>query len=908
MTFNSKSFFASAETQRHSCAHDLFASQAARTPDAPALVFKERCLSYREINQQADALAQALRALGIGTKDLIGICAERAPELPLAMLAVLKAGAAYVPLEPTCPDDRRSAILGDAEPAALLTQRRLVSRFAGWSRPMICLDDELPPRGGRGHSEHSAGANAADLAYVIYTSGSTGKPKGVLIEHRSLVNHATAISRLYDLQPSDRVLQFASFAFDVAAEEIFPTWLSGATVVMWPVISGVAPISKFVEFVDEAKITVLNLPASYWHEWVAELDRVGVPGSVRLVIVGSEKVFCDRVAVWQKHTAGRVRLLNAYGPTEATITATVYEAPSSVSKTSDCLPIGRPIANVQTYVLDENRNALPPGTAGELYIGGVCLARGYLNLPEQTAERFVADPFSDSRRERLYRTGDLVRSLPGGDLEFLGRLDDQVKIRGFRIETGEIETVLRQHPAARNAVVIAREDRPGTKQLVAYLVVENSNRPAPEDLRRFLKARLPDYMIPAAFVLLKGFPLTPGGKVDRRQLPPPEIARDESGKEYVAPQTQLEGELVKIWESLLGVKPIGIRDNFFELGGHSLLEVRLVAEIEKKLGLTLPLIALYCTRTVENLAKILESQRDGRAGSLVLPYRTQGSKPPIFSYGGSTHLADHLGSDQPVYWLRIHGSDGEALPPTVEAMAADYFQAIRRVQPHGPYYLIGYCLGALVMFELAQQLARAGEKTALVLIDPFVPFFPPSADGSDRQPPRRFIDKLARRCRGLFSAGFLRKAKQLPRAIPRRIRWAKRLSKWFFCDLWVRSGRRLPPSLREFYLDQQTDDAVHGYVPGVFPGPLMVFRRLDNGTEAQWRALATGEVAMYDGWVDHNEFLEEPYVQVIAAKIRDHIERGEIEISEKIDSEKPNRQPKKPTQARHHEVATTVET
>jgi acyl carrier protein/pimeloyl-ACP methyl ester carboxylesterase len=369
--------------------------------------------------------------------------------------------------------------------------------------------------------------------------------------------------------------------------------------------------------------------------------------------------------------------------------------------------------------------------------------------------------------------------------------------------------------------------------------------------------------------------------VDRRQLPPPEIARDEAGKEYVAPQTHLEGELVKIWEALLGVKPIGIRDNFFELGGHSLLEVRLVAEIEKKLSLTLPLIALYCARTVESLAKILESQRNaGRSGSLVLPYRTQGSKPPIFSYGGSTHLADHLGSDQPVYWLRIHGSDGEALPPTVEAMAADYFREIRRIQPHGPYYLIGYCLGALVMFELAQQLVRGGEKAALVLIDPMVPFFPATTpDGSCQQPPRRFRDKLARRCQGFFSAGFLRKAKQLPKAIPRRIRWAKRLSKWFLCDLWVRGGRRLPPSLREFYLDQQTDDAVHGYVPGVFPGPLMVFRRLDNATEAQWRALATGEVAMYDGWVDHNEFLEEPYVQVIAAKIRDQVDRGEIEIN-----------------------------
>lgn len=859
---------------RESCIHELFAAQAEHTPHACAVVFKDRQLTYRELNEQANRLAHELKTLGIGPESLVGICAERSLEMGVGMLAVLKAGGAYVPLDPNYPDERLSTILSDARPEALLTQRHLASRLPNQSRRVLLLDNERLPLANRS-GDPRADMTPANLAYVIFTSGSTGKPKGVLISHGSLVNHSTAIARLYDLRPSDRVLQFASFSFDVAAEEIFPTWLSGAAVVLWPVASGVAPIKSFLEFVEDQKITILNLPASYWHEWVLELGQVKFPPTLRLVVVGSDKVLSEKFSIWCKHVGARVRLCNAYGPTEATITATLYEPSATTQPATDCLPVGRPIANTRAYVLDENLNRPPVGAAGELHIGGLGLARGYLNLPELTAEKFIPDPFGARPGGRLYKTGDLVRYLPDGNLEFLGRTDDQVKIRGYRIETGEIEVALRAHPQVRSAVVIGREDDPGEKKLVAYLVSKNGAPPAPTHLRKFLKDRLPKYMVPAAFVPLKQMPLTAGGKVDRNQLPPPAPTRAELENDFVPPRNDIESVLAQIWETMLGVKPIGVRDNFFELGGHSLQLVRLANEIERKLGANLALTAVFHARTIEGLARLVEIHKYSSAvHSLIHPYQTEGDRPPLFSHGGSEDLGRCLGDGQPLYWLDPHGMNGLPIPETVEAMAADYLQGIRLIQPSGPYYLLGYSLGGLVMFELAHQLLKQGEQVALLgLIDPSAPYDMENAP--DISAVKNSPDLPKHGFSGVLSA-VLSKFPNLFIRIRRRSRWANRTAKRFVCDAWLALGFRLPPFIRLFYFLENAEKVVERYSAQVYPGSFVLFRRPDNCSEAQWRSLALGKVEIHDTWVDHNDFLEQPYVQVLAGKIRDHLQREPI--------------------------------
>jgi aspartate racemase len=904
MTFNGTSFLTTTETQRQACMHDLFAAQAARTPQAPAVVFKDRCLSYGELNQRADALAHRLKRVGVNTDSLVAISAERSLEQVIALLAVLKAGAAYTPLDPTYPDDRLTAILEDARPVVLLTQQSLMPRLAGFSGPVIFLDTDIGPARHLDPDPRTS-VRPDNLAYVIFTSGSTGKPKGVLIEHRSLVNHAIAIARHFELTPEDRVLQFASLSFDVAGEEIYPTWLSGGCVVIWPITAGVAPVRSFVKFVEEQRISVLNLPAPYWHEWVGQLARAGIPRSVRLVVTGSDKVSTEKFAVWRKHAGPGVRFCAAYGPTEATITATIFDPPSEFISSTDCMPVGKPIANSEVYVLDQQLRKVTEGETGELYIGGVGLARGYLDQPELTAQRFIRHPFSSEANARLYKTGDLARWLPDGNLEFLGRIDDQLKIRGFRVEVGEIENTLAQHPAAREVVVIGREDRPGEKQLVAYVVVTNDNRPTTDDLRKFLQARLPEYMVPAAFVMLKSLPLTPGGKVDRRQLPPPQFERDGADKEYVAPRTELERRLVEIWEAMLGVRPIGVKDNFFELGGHSLMEMRLVAEVERRIGITLPLATIYYTRTIESMARALERKKSSRPTSLLQPYRTEGNKPPIFSQGGSTHLAEHLGPDQPIYWLEHHGSSGFAMPDSIEKMAAAYLDEIRMVQPHGPYYLLGYCIGGALILEVARQLLAQGEAIGLLcLIEPITPNNMPvlaNSSTSDDQGAGRG----GRKPHYFARLKYLAKPKYLARQILWRCRRTKRNCTRTLCDLWLSLGYRLPVFLRDFYCNEKLNHALDRYAPAVYPGSFVIFRQPDNGTEVGWRALAAGQVDFHDTWVDHNEFLEEPYVRVIAAKIRERIESAEIQMGERV---KPGRQAKSANQPRHSDVATALRT
>lgn len=602
---------------KNQCIHQLFSAQVERSPDAIAVVFENQQLTYRELNQRANQLAHHLRSLGVKPEVLVGICVERSLEMVVGILGILKAGGAYVPLDPSYPQERLALILEDAKPLVLLTQKHLVGKLPKHGAKVVCIDADWEINGFNCTQENpSSSVTAKNLAYVIYTSGSTGTPKGVLITHQALVNHSIAAAKAYQLQPEDRILQFASISFDVAAEELFPSWLSGSTVVIRP--NRVLAFAHFLQFLEQEKLTVLNLPTAYWHEWVSDLaqTKAPLPPTLRLVIVGTEQTLPKKLALWQKLVGDRIRWLNAYGPTEATIGVTIYEpATCQENQSVYSVPIGGPIANTQIYLLDKHFNPTPPGVPGELYIGGVGIARGYLNRPELTAEKFIPNPFSEKSGTHLYKTGDKARYLSDGNIELLGRIDHQVKIRGFRIELGEIESKLRQHAKVREAVVVAWEDEQGDKHLVAYVSPYPEQTLTVTELRGFLQEKLPQYMLPSTFVILPALPLLPNGKLDRRSLPAPETLRPELEVAYVMPQTEIEQAIATIWQKALNVEKIGIHDNFFELGGHSLLMVKVHTQLHEIFKTDLLLLDLFRYPTISSLAEFF-TQAKNKTSSL----------------------------------------------------------------------------------------------------------------------------------------------------------------------------------------------------------------------------------------------------------------------------------------------------
>jgi len=578
---------------------DLFEEQARKTPEAVAVEMGGQRYTYRQLEERSNRLSRYLKKRGIQRGERAGILLDRSLELPVALLGVLKAGGAYVPLDPGYPAARVESVLEDSGVTVVVTESRHAGLVAKGPWKTVRVDEESEEIGKeRGEAEES-GVGAEDLAYVIYTSGSTGRPKGVMVEHRSLWHHAGTIGRRYELTGKDRVLQFASVTFDVAAEEMYPTWASGGTVVMRGEDAiGVAELERQVE---REGVTVLNLPAGFWHEWVGEMSRTGktVPGSVRLVVAGSDRVMPEKLEWWRRHVDRRVRWMNGYGPTETTITATLYEPKEGETAGGGmCVPIGRPIPGVRVRVVDGHGGLAARGVGGELWIGGEGVARGYWAEEQKTAEKFVADPWGEAG-ERVYRTGDRVRYGSDGNLEFLGRLDGQVKVRGFRIEPGEIEAVLEQAAGVRESAVVARGEG-GQTRLVAY-VAPGAAGVTGSQLREHVKQRLPGYMVPAQIVVMGALPRTESGKVDRRRLPEPEESR-EAQEGYVAPQTPLEEKVAKIWSELLHREAVGVTDNFFDLGGHSLLATQVISRVREAFSLELPLRTLFEAPTVGQLA------------------------------------------------------------------------------------------------------------------------------------------------------------------------------------------------------------------------------------------------------------------------------------------------------------------
>jgi amino acid adenylation domain-containing protein len=590
---------------------ELFDAQVALRPDAPAVLFERERLTYRELDARANRLAHYLRARGVGLESRVGLCLERSTDLVVGMLAIVKAGAAYLPLDPSHPPERLKFMLGDAQVGVLLTDHRQSELMPAGSAPTIVrLDTEREAIGRESSGPLQGGVRAGDLAYVMYTSGSTGQPKGVAIPHRGIIRLVRDTDYV-QLTPADRMAQVCNVMFDVATWEIWGALLNGASLVVIPREVVLSPPDLAAEFHDR-EITVMDLTTALFNQLAR--DAPGAFRPVGRVVFGGEAADPGRVREVLAQGPPE-HLYNGYGPAECTTTATCHEV-RQVMADAVTVPIGRPIANTRAYVLDRHMALVPVGVPGELFLGGPGLARGYFNRPGLTAERFVPDPFGPAfggeTGGRLYRTGDRVRLRPGGVLEYLGRLDDQIKLRGHRIEPGEIEAALREHPAVRAAVVLGREDAPGGKRLVAYVVPEGT-APGSADLRRFLQQRLPDFMVPSAFMVMETLPLSPTGKVDRRGLPAPGEARPDLGQAFVPPRDSIEEAVAGIWATMLRVDRVGVHDDFFALGGHSLLATQVVSRILAELEVELPLRAIFETPTVASLASLVASARSSRA-------------------------------------------------------------------------------------------------------------------------------------------------------------------------------------------------------------------------------------------------------------------------------------------------------
>uniref|UniRef100_UPI0005513680 amino acid adenylation domain-containing protein n=1 Tax=Andreprevotia chitinilytica TaxID=396808 RepID=UPI0005513680 len=681
----------------------LFEQYAEQQPDATALIFEDQTLSYGELNRRANQLAHHLIGLGIRPDDRVALCIERSLDMIIGLLGILKAGGAYVPLDPAYPAERLAYMLSDSQPVVLVTQAALRETLPAIDVPMVALDAEAALVDQATSNPVLAGLTSHHLAYVIYTSGSTGQPKGVMVEHRGVCSLASAQRTAFEVRPDSRVLQFASLSFDASLFEVTLALCCGAVLVVAPK-SALMPGVALQQTLHHQRITHVTLPASALNAWATPTDLPPLS-----LIVAGEALPPALARRWARHH----QLFNGYGPTETTVCAAIHPCDAEAAPSAS-VPIGKPFTNVRIYLLDAHRQPVPLGVVGEIHIGGVGGARGDLHRPELTAERFVPDPFNIDPTARMYKTGDLGRWLPDGSVEYAGRNDFQVKIRGFRIELGEIEAKLTACAGVREAAVIAREDVPGEKRLVAYVVPQAGVGLIAATLRQQLSQSLADHMLPSAFVSLDSLPLTPNGKLDRKALPVPDQSSVIS-RAYEAPQGEVEQTIAAVWQNLLGLERVGRHDQFFELGGHSLLAVQLVSRLRDVLGLEIPVSQLFAYPTVSGIAAA-----QARAGSIRHPnlaaVRTDGAKRPLFlihpirgEVGYANDIAPWIDSDIPIYGFSAIGLlTGETPLNTIQAMAEQYVQGIRHIQPEGPYRIAGWSAGGSIAYEIANQLINTG--------------------------------------------------------------------------------------------------------------------------------------------------------------------------------------------------------
>ncbi|MHB9133119.1 MAG: non-ribosomal peptide synthetase [Armatimonadota bacterium] len=870
---------------RDACLHELVAAHAVERPDAVALICGDEQVSYREMDKRANRLAHHLQHLGVGPDVPVGICLERGCAMLISLLAILKAGGAYVPLDPAYPPERLTMMIEDTGMPVLVIQHSLLASLPATAIRLVNLDEDADAIAAQPDTAPPCAATAESLAYIAYTSGSTGRPKGVAVMHRGVVRQVVETNYV-DFQPADTVLFFASLSFDLSAFEIWGALLNGATLAI--ATTSRLTLEELGTLLTTHHVTMMALTVSLFNA-MADHHLRALAG-VRFLSVCGEALSVPHI---RRAMAGlpNCRLNNGYGPTENSVATCCFSIPPGFHF-DFTVPIGPPIANTTVYVLDRHRQLVPVGAIGELYTGGDGLARGYVNAPELTAERFVPHPFSDDPAARLYRTGDLVRFLPGGILEFRGRVDDQLKVRGFRIEPGEVEAALRTHPAVQDCAVMAREDTPGEKRLVAYVVPRD--REACATLRAFLQGTLPAYLVPSAIVLLEALPTTASHKVDRSALPAPESVETDRGEAYQPPRDALELQLTRIWEELLGVSPIGIHDNFFDLGGYSLLAVRLFARVTKVCGVSLPLISLFDAPTIAAMAELLRQQGWHSPWTALAPVQTGGTKPPLFvvtaprqSALALRELSVRLGPDQPLYALQQPGIEGYGtLCNSYEEMAERYLAEMRSVQPEGPYYLAGVSSGGMIAYETARQLLAHGQQVALLgLFDTSTRFEHTLAVRAEFY--RARLQQYDRRQRLRYLATKLWEGLTAPFVNPRRIflrRFGKLAVRLVYA--WCRlTGATYPRLLRQW------DDTLYfykrlGMAYHLQPLPLKVtlfragdYQRKERAQLAEDRTMGwdqlVSEVAVHDIPGGHL-LIVPPGVEVLAAKLKIVLEANSL--------------------------------
>jgi amino acid adenylation domain-containing protein len=871
------------------CVHQLFEIQAAQRPEATAVEDGDERLTYGELNSRANQLARHLRKRGVNPEVRVAVALEPSADLVVALLAVLKAGGAYVPLDPSDPPRRLAFMLEDARVGVLVCDQ-VMSQPVPDGLASVNIDTDRDWIARESNQNLDSGTSAEHLAYVMYTSGSTGQPKGIAVPHRAI----TSLVRNTDyvqLTSADRVAQISNVSFDAATFEVWGALLNGGCLVLIPREVALSPQDCAAE-IRERGITTLFLTTALFNQLASAVAEAF--GSVRHVLFGGEAVDPRWVREVLEHGPPE-RLLHVYGPTETTTFAT-WHLVREISQGTLTVPIGRPIANTRAYVLDQQLEPMPVGVPGELYLGGLGLARGYLGQPALTAERFVPNPFGATAGEsaggRLYRTGDRVRWRSDGALEFLGRVDQQIKLRGFRVEPGEIEAALSRHPMVRECAVVVRDDLPGGRALVAYVVPGSPSARLVPEIRSYLRDRIPQYMIPAVFVVLDALPLSPNGKVARRALPPPNGVRPEQDVFFVPPRTPVEKALAGIWRELLGIDSVGMDDNFFDLGGHSLLALKLFAEIERIFERRLPLSTLFQAPTVGKLAEIIE-RGSGELDAGVVVLQAGRRYPPLFVvHGVDGHVMDYrelvskLDPDQPVYGFEVPtGSNGEPVLSTVEELAARYLRQMRARQPVGPYFLCGYCWAGPLTFEMARQLRSAGEDVALLaLIDAPYP-------GRHPGPLHRRIESQGMKIWRLTTQNLRRLAALKPKAVPsflweRIVNIGIRISPVRAYRWSVRLGRPLLPAFRG--VRGVLQHAGWSYRPRSYPGRIVLFRATASGAargqdpDWGWSRLATGGVESHEVVGEHITIMQEPHVEGLSIQLSACLERARAGIHGKM--------------------------
>ena len=858
--------------------HKIFQQCVDRTPHSVAIIFEEQTFTYRELNERANQLAHYLTKLGVRRGAMAGVSLARSEQQVIGILGILKAGAAYVPLDPDYPTARLEEMIDDAGVEYLVTQSSLMESFVDIDCQRVCLDLDAESMQRLPVSNPSNGTKADDIASVMYTSGSTGRPKGVAVPHRAIAR--LVFGNDYAAFGPDRVfLQLATMSFDASTFEVWGSLLHGAKLVIAPV--GLPEITELQSMLQIHGVTTLWLTATLFNQIVE--DNPDVLQNVEEILTGGEALSVRHIRMAQESFGEKVQLINGYGPTENTTFTSCYRIPSNVAPECESIPIGRPISNTQVYLLDSMRNLVPIGVPGELYVGGAGLARGYVNQDRMTAEKFVENPFSEHTDSRLYRTGDVCRWRNDGVIEFLGRMDDQIKLRGYRIELGEIESALSEHPDIKQCVVALRSDEAHEKFLVGYIVPRLNCSPGSSEVRAFLKDRLPDYMVPSAIIALESLPTTSGGKLDRRKLPLPDKSRSQSGEDFVAPTSSTEQQLASIWCELLRTDVVGVNDNFFEIGGHSLLAVKLFKRMDDVFGCKLPIATLFHHGTVEHLAKVIDESASQKLGTQILTLSSSGIGRALYVMPGingevlcSKELVDQL--ESPVMGIQPSLDDVRHFSDFQET-ARTLAESVTKHQGEGPYALMGFSYGALMAYAVAGILREQGAQVdVLAAVDSG-----PGRRGFENDLRHR-VNRIACivwnlpfwACEEIRQFRFARSSKRFRGFFRRLYRRAKRgfSAPLEYGDIW--NEGTIPARRREIL--QVAFVAFREYEPLCYDGKMTLIRAkaqsLLRGAEIDygWRRYASDvDIEVVSG--NHESILRTPNVEKLAAKLNHLLSR-----------------------------------